>query len=583
VPDGRERRPWQSVLAPVAAAAVFSVGIAFFFRETWRSGPSTSVPVQALFTKQSSRSAHDHVWEAITRSDSTFAAWLVGRNAYTLLHRPLDLFDTEHCAPAEQTMTLGEPMITMGLLGMPFYLATGDPILTYNLVLCLQWLIGAMAMYALVVAWTGVPVAGIVAGMMYVFHPVHTRDITHPFLHDTAWTVLALLFAQRLFAWGRWRDAVGLGLATALQLGSSFYPFLAAVFLTPPFVVWLIVRYRFRHVRPAQLALVAVLVALAAVSIFGPYLRAAGSQQRSYHFYAEWASFLPGGSRFAGWPAVMLILAGLVLGRRRALGRLDGDPRWMLALGGAIVGVTAMGGHGVSVLSALRGDPPLPIQLPNLYTMAAAVLPGLGMVRNAGQLALGTHLVLSILTGFGTAALLRVVGRRWALVLATILVLVVGLDTIRPAGLGFHGGIRWNVVRIRPPDEIVDFYAELARQGNHGPMVEVPIISNPMYVFGQALQRILYSAWHHRRTSACFASYKPPERIAVASLSEKLPAVAAVAELRRMGFTTIVVHQLPGAALRRGLDATAQEHPALLRRLHSSRWRTAYAIGTGGD
>jgi hypothetical protein len=154
---------------------------------------------------------------------------------------------------------------------------------------------------------------------------------------------------------------------------------------------------------------------------------------------------------------------------------------------------------------------------------------------------------------------------------------------IRPAALGFQGAARWDVVPIRPPKDVIEFYAALARQGNDGPMAEVPITPTTMYGLGLAPQQLLFSAWHHRRTSACYASYRPPEVAAVATLSEALPSAEAVAELARLGFTTLIVHQMPGGPLRRHLDAAARENPALLRPLHATRWRAAYAIDAGPE
>ena len=46
------------------------------------------------------------------------------------------------------------------------------------------------------------------------FAPVKLYDITHPYVNDTMWTVMALLFVRRYFARGRLRD----GLATAASL-----------------------------------------------------------------------------------------------------------------------------------------------------------------------------------------------------------------------------------------------------------------------------------------------------------------------------------------------------------------------------
>ena len=84
-------------------------------------------------------------------------------------------------------------------------------------------------MYALTRDLTGMPAAGIVAGLLYAFHPVKVEDPGHAFGYDTGWTVLALLFARRWFEHGRWRDALALALFAALQVSSSLYPLLCAV------------------------------------------------------------------------------------------------------------------------------------------------------------------------------------------------------------------------------------------------------------------------------------------------------------------------------------------------------------------
>jgi hypothetical protein len=47
-------------------------------------------------------------------------------------------------------------------------------------------------------------------------------------------------------------------------------------------------------------------------------------------FFARWSNWLPAGPEFAGWIVLGLVVAGFVLGRRRPLAAIDGDPRWAL-------------------------------------------------------------------------------------------------------------------------------------------------------------------------------------------------------------------------------------------------------------
>src|SRR5262245_32846152 len=192
---------------------MFTLAVALVFADVWRAGGDRAV----LSVR------NDSAVQSMIRQDLIFETWLVARHGQTLLRRPWRLFDTEHCAPAEKTLTLGVPMIALGVLAMPGSL-TGEPILAYNLaVAALHWL-AALAMYALVTAWTGNPAAGIGAGLLYAFHRLRLDFIYHPAEVDTTWTVFALFFATRLFARGRWRDAIGLALAGAFQIAASFYP-----------------------------------------------------------------------------------------------------------------------------------------------------------------------------------------------------------------------------------------------------------------------------------------------------------------------------------------------------------------------
>ncbi len=354
------------------ALAVFAAALALLFGEVWTAGPRSFVPVAGL---------DDPKAQAMSRIDVTFEAWLVARNARTLAREPWRLFDTEHCAPGENTLTLGVPMITMGLLGVPALIG-GDPILSYNFAILAVLGVAAVAMYLLVTEWTGIPLAGIAAALLFAFHPVRIDRILYPAEWDASWTVLALFFSRRLFAHGRWRDAAGLALAGGLQIAASFYPTLAAAFLAVPFAVWLVAAYGFRNARPMQLAFVSFGVALAAAIVLGPYQAASGAApghfERSYQFYAPWQMYLPGTWFFPGWLELGLVLAGLALPRRLGLAALAGrDPRFALAGGALLVAVIAAGRLGDSILAPVAGG--FAGVIP--YEILARVLPGLDTVR----------------------------------------------------------------------------------------------------------------------------------------------------------------------------------------------------------
>lgn len=57
-------------------------------------------------------------------------------------------------------------------------------------------------MLTLVSRWTRSRAAGLVAALLFAFHPIRLGNITHPTVWDLSFTVFALYFAERLFAEG---------------------------------------------------------------------------------------------------------------------------------------------------------------------------------------------------------------------------------------------------------------------------------------------------------------------------------------------------------------------------------------------
>jgi hypothetical protein len=389
-------------------------------------------------------------------------------------------------------------------------------------------------MYLLVASWTGVPAAGVVAGLLFAFHPIRLSAIIHPSVWDASWTVFGMWFAERLFAGGRWRDAVGLAGAIALQLSASFYPLLAATFTLPPFAIWLALRGGPRKVSLAQLLFVALATAAAAAFVLGPYLgveTGGGTMLRRTFFYAPLTQYLPGRRLFPGIVMLALVLVALLPGRARPSLRIQGDPRGPLLAGAVLVALVAAG-------PSLTRLVPDGVGRVDLYGFFASFLPGLSAVRVVLRLSQGAHLALALLAGLGAAALLKRSGRGAPLV-ALALVLMAGFDVLRAPQLGFERRYRWIYESIGVDPHALEFFAELDRRGNDGPILELPLRIHPSQI-PVANERILRTLYHGRRTSACFGSYGPPGRDRLVDLGARLPEPDAIRGLAELGFTTVV-------------------------------------------
>lgn len=508
-------------------------------------------------------------------SDQRLNVWLAWRNARTLLTRPHHYFDGEHCYPASKSLALIDPLVTTGLLAIPGYLATRDPVATFNLLWLTINLLAAFAMYLLVREWTGIPAAGIAAALFYAFHPVKLWNVIHPFIDDTGWTVLAMFFATRWLQHGRWRDAAGLACSCALQIAQGVYPLIAAAVIAVPMGIWLLIQYGVRRLRPVQCLLVLAVLGATAWTVFHPFLawQAEGViTSRSYQVFAAWSNFLPGQFRFPGWMMLGLVVLGLLLGRKRAVGALRGDPRWALLIAGALVFAMATGGDaGETLLRGRPGD----LDLPNLYRIVAAVVPGLENVRVPKLIASGVHLVLSVLAGVGAAALIRAVPGRAAAAVAVALIVVVYLDMLRPRTLGLEPRTEFVEYRVRPSEDSLEFFRILSERGNSGPIFEVPTTFHPM----TASAAIISMAYHQRPTSWCMGSFHPPVSVRVREIGFEMPALEPLRELKEMGFTTVIVHHGPYlATLRRSYQKFTETHPGSLRKIHGNATMTAYSI-----
>lgn len=498
----------------LAAPLLFALGVATHYAPLLRSDPRESVLLPAVVTDPAALQA--------TRADALFAAWLVGRHARTLASRPQHLLQTEHCAPVRHSIALGPPMLTLGVLALPAWLLSRDPIASFNAAVFLMPWLGALAVFLLVLDWTRLPAAAAVAGILYGTSPLVLADVAHPFIRDMAWSALGLLFARRLFASGRWRYAFGLAACLVAQLGSSAYAALAACFLAPPLIFWLFWHHGLRQVRPVQLIVVACLAGGVAAVMLWPYVELRTSSellQRHTHYFAPASAFLPGGFRFPGFFPLVLAACAFAVARDRALTGLDGDPRPALLTGLVLVLLAATG---------------------PLYVALAPVLPFAGAVRVVAQLGIGVQLAVCVLAGIGAAGLLRALPGRVRGAAGVLAVAAAFAVTVQPAWLGFEPRLDFEILRARPDAEALRFAAELAGSGAGGPIAELPVLK----IRGAGeVRRILLSSWHGRRTSACFGSYTPEEQQRLRRIAAALPAPEAVGELRRLGFTTLVVHE----------------------------------------
>jgi hypothetical protein len=230
---------------------------------------------------------------------------------------------------------------------------------------------------------------------------------------------------------------------------------------------------------------------------------------------------------------------------------------------------------------AEQAGEPLAFALPNLYAALGRVIPGLDIVRGPVMLASGVHLVFSVLAGLGAAGLIRTVGARiptrFGQAPAVAAVIIVAVVVLLPDWIGLGTRMRLDSLPVRPSEQTLRFFEELERRGDSGPLLELPIdLDSTAYLMNGAGLQSFRTAYHHRRTSGCYNAKHPPEMARIEALGARLPDAEALAEIRAMGFRTIVVHQPPGGPLVARLKAASDGRT--LRRILTSPSMTAFAV-----
>jgi hypothetical protein len=159
-------------------------------------------------------------------------------------------------------------------------------------------------------------------------------------------------------------------------------------------------------------------------------------------------------------------------------------------------------------------------------------------VRVPARLTTGYHLAVCLLAGFGAAWLFDNVPRgRGALV---AIVLAAALIEVFATTRGTAR--RFETLVVAPDADALELFETLARMGNSGPILELPLGGSEKENVFKAPPRILMSAYHHRRTSACYGSFLPPGREELRRDALMLPTRAAAVRIRDRGFTTVIVH-----------------------------------------
>ena len=142
--------------------------------------------------------------------DPLMQIWVVQWNIHKLTRSISHYFDANIFYPYSNTFAYHDHMFALGLTGLPIYTISQNPIVTYNVLLMLSFILSAYGMYLLCKEITHNDYAAFLAGLIFGFLPYRFAHLDHLNLLSIQWLPFCFLFLTRYLFSKKGRGVISL-------------------------------------------------------------------------------------------------------------------------------------------------------------------------------------------------------------------------------------------------------------------------------------------------------------------------------------------------------------------------------------
>ncbi len=488
--------------------------------------------------------------------DGKFSVWNVAWVAHALLTDPANVFNANIFYPQPGTLAYSEANLVAGMMAVPVYAATGNPVLAHNLVVFVSLVLAFVLTWGLVRRLTGSPWAGLAPGAAFAFSSYVSAHTAHVQL------LLVFVVPLVLITWHWFEEApsirrgAGLGATLTLSVTACAYYGIMMGLAVGFAALW----FAWRRADPRAywigLGTAVIVAALTVAPVAIPYasLRAEGmrseldiDEARSYS--ADHRTYMRGHSG----PLTRLLPDTWNAELDRYVGRVGGGSAEVLFPGVivlllAAIGVARMvGGAEAPALrgqvNAIRAPHAAPPRMAffyaaltllavwaslgpraGLYLWLADVIPFMSFLRAPARFGVLTLMGVAVFAGWGIAAITSN-GRRAAAIAALLMALV-----------AFELRVPWPLRPVPPVPEAYQVLAGMPRAGT--------IVLHFPYRQGEwfpHVEHMFWSMWHWQPLVNGYSDFIPQDVIDLAVPVNGFPSAEAFAILKARNVRYVVI------------------------------------------
>jgi hypothetical protein len=131
--------------------------------------------------------------------DPLLNTWILAWDIHKITSNPMGFWDANIFYPHSNTLAYSEHLFASALLALPIMVIAKNPILAYNFVFFLSFILSGFGMYLLVYYLTRNRWAGLIAGTIFAFTPYRFSHLGHLQILTTQWMPYTFLYMHKLF------------------------------------------------------------------------------------------------------------------------------------------------------------------------------------------------------------------------------------------------------------------------------------------------------------------------------------------------------------------------------------------------